>query len=217
MTPTGTAVEFLCGKVLDTAWSEATRLLLKKRLERAREILIDELSKGNISLQDIDDRDEAAAMVFEYADAAVRGTARRNLRLIAQVMAGSLTTPRIYADEFLRWSRIIADLTQDELITMAAFYKRHERKNDGFSGPITQLRTLIHWQFEQVVAELVASGVAKEEKDVRATLQALGRHGLVLQQPQDGMFVYSVGSNLEALMRLSDIEAVLQEPPRWGK
>jgi hypothetical protein len=123
----GKVAAWVSGKVLDVAWDQAKSHLMARRAGTARKILIEELERGDANPADVDDVDEAAAMVFEYANAAERGAARRNLRLLAQVLAGSIITKPIYADEFLRWSRILADLTREEILVLGLYLQGYER------------------------------------------------------------------------------------------
>jgi hypothetical protein len=109
-------------ELLPKAFEGFARSLMARRAEIARAILLDEIARCDATVGDIDDVDEAAAIAFEYLDATRRGAARQNLRLLAQIAAHEVTAQPIYADDFLHWSRILADLSYEELVTLAKFH-----------------------------------------------------------------------------------------------
>jgi hypothetical protein len=194
--------EYLGGKVLDIAWDGAKQRLLGKRLETARRLLIEELSRGNATLADVEDADEAAAMVFEYADAAARGTARRNLRFLAQLLAGEVVRKPMYADDFLRWSGIIAQLSQDELIVLATLHQE-AAASDHPQMP-----------FINTQDKLLKSGVVKDQNDLLGHLQALTRTGFILQGPLGNASMWHFTTAGNRVMEMARMNDVLAEPPR---
>ncbi|MDR3526902.1 MAG: hypothetical protein P4L57_06445 [Rhizomicrobium sp.] len=203
-------VGWIGNEVLDAAWSEAMRRIMKCRAETSRNMLLEELERGTALMMDIEDEDEAAAMVFEYANAAEHGAARRNLRMLAQILVGALVTPPIYASEFLRWSRIIADLTREEIIVLAHFYRAN--KEPGFMD--TKLPDYRGLQ-KRVLLELQRLGVMDKIIDLTSTLGALERTGLVVYSVAGfGGAYHRITPKLEKLMALIRIEDVLAEPNR---
>jgi hypothetical protein len=127
--------------------------------------------------------------------------------MMAQVLAGKLRTSPIYADEFTKWSRILSELTQEEIIVMATYYSAQE------SDP-TQDGTKMPRALAATAAEMKQRRLCESEDDVRAILQSLGRYGLFLQGSAYGGIVYSCTSRLAELMKLIHIDAVLAEPER---
>jgi hypothetical protein len=192
-------VPWLAGEVFDLALSDAWRRLMERRATTARRILIEELERGNARLEDVSDRDEAAAMVFEYAEAAKRGAARRNLRLIAQVMANSLKqTPPVYADDFLRWATLLASLSREE-ISLAATMLRlwsHPLAKSSVSGTTLAVK-----------AELIGSGkLFPNESEFDATAFALSRTGLVIPVSGYGGTHHQPTKRLEILANMARLE-----------
>lgn len=94
--------------------------LTASRVEAAREILVDELKRGQKTIFDVPE-DELAAVTFRYARAAVEGAARLNLRLLAAVAAGQIEGSGLYADEFLRHADVLASLRREEVLLLGAF------------------------------------------------------------------------------------------------
>jgi len=205
------ASKWLLGEVFDLGLGEALAQVLRRRGEAAREILQQQLARAEINIADSADRDEAAAMVFGYIEAARQGAARRNLRMLAEIMSKKLATPPIYASEFLRWSRLLADLGPEEIITLARF---HEVHHDGAfdKGPGPKDLDGLTKKLEQMLVEV---GAAKNSLDVQSILGALQRTGLI---------VYSAGGfggawhlptpRLDELLKLVNIEEVIAEPDR---
>jgi hypothetical protein len=204
-------VAWLAGEVFDLSLGEALGRVMRRRAEGARHILQEELSRAQINVADAADKDEAAAMVFEYTEAARQGAARRNLRMLAQIMAGQLVTPPIYANDFLRWSRIVADLSREEIIVIAAFHREFEDP-----PPSHPERTI----FRRVADSLTKSSVVRSGDDLEAVVQGLSRTGLFIQQSgatggaMAGGTIYVPSPRLSDLMKLVNIEEVLGEPDR---
>jgi hypothetical protein len=181
-----------------------------RRAQAARDILQEQLARAEINIADAADKDEAAAMVFEYAEAARQGSARRNLRMLAQIIAGELATPPIFASEYLRWSHILADLSRQEIIALAKLHQVHQMP-DYFVGDQKQWNEIE----ARVLLDLQQQGVVSTKIELHSILGALQRTGLV---------VYSAGGfggawhlpspRLDALLKLVDIEAALAEPDR---
>lgn len=192
-------------------WSELVPLVLEKgigaiwarNLRAKSKILLDELSRGNIPLQEVADVDEAAAMVFEWGFAAQRGAAKRNLRLLAQVFVGLLKqTPLLYADEFLRWSGVLADLSREEIILLATLHK-HWQKNKNEPEATIPVNT--------AKAELVGEfKTFTTDEEFNLTAAALIRTGFLVLLP--GFEAYpKTTSKLDALLNIARIEDVLAE------
>jgi len=187
--------------ILEKGWG----VISKRKAKITAEILLDELARGNAHLQDAADVDEVAAMVFECAFAAQRGAARRNLRLLAQVLVGIIRQgPPLYADEFLRWSRVLADLSREEIILLATLHKHWQENKSSKEVTIPVAATK---------AELVGDHktfATIEEFDLTAA--SLIRTGLVVLLPGwDGASFPKTTSRLELLLSIARIEDVLAE------
>lgn len=202
--------------VAAAAWSELVPQVLKKslgailkrRAQIASEILLDELSRGNALIHEVADVDEGAAMIFEYGFAAQRGAARRNLRLLAQVFVGLLKqTPPLYADEFLRWSSVLADLSREEIVLLAVLHKCWQKNRDekDVAIPVNAAKS-----------ELVGSDkVFSNDEEFSYTAAALIRTGLVVLLPGwDGMSFPKTTAKLDKLLRIAQIEDVIAESER---
>lgn len=111
---------------MGAAGGEVIKRILRKRAEAAREILVDELRRGQKFKEEISE-DEVAAVIFRYMRAAEEGAARRNLRFLAAVAAGQASHDGLYADDFLRWADVIASLAPEEVVVLGVAFRLGEK------------------------------------------------------------------------------------------
>ncbi|PDT14317.1 hypothetical protein CO670_23815 [Rhizobium sp. J15] len=102
------------------------RALIRKRAQKARDILLEEIRLGNRPIT-FENADEAAAITYRYMRAAEEGTARTNLRLLARVIVGSAEGPGLYADDFLRWADVLAGLRREEVIVLGVMQRLNDQ------------------------------------------------------------------------------------------
>jgi hypothetical protein len=177
--------------------------VMKYRASVSAKILLDELSHGTARIEDVADKDEAAAMVFEYMSAAQHGAARRNLRLLAQVFTRIVQqTPPLYADEFLRWSRVLADLSREEIILLATLHKHWQKNRNEPEATIP---------VNAAKGELVGKyKTFSTDEEFHLTAAALIRTGFLILLP--GFEAYpKTTSKLESLLQIVRIDDVLAE------
>jgi hypothetical protein len=181
--------------------------LLRNRRTAAQAILREELARGTKSLHDVPDEDAAAA-VFRYLRAAQEGTARRNLRLMAQVMANlEPKSPTLYADEFLALADTLASMRREELIVVAALY-RAERTVEQRPRVLIDEK-IIDEANHEMRANLRAAGVFAAEGDIDQWLASAMRTGLVIGRSAWGGMSFYTSSLMGKLVQLADIEGVL--------
>lgn len=86
----------VCGvpgaSTLGMTFSAAVEGVMARRRDNAREILLGELCKGEAFVDQAASIDEWVAVLLRYSRAALEGTARLNLRLMAKVMAAQAQT-----------------------------------------------------------------------------------------------------------------------------
>lgn len=186
--------------LIKDVFSHALGNLMKRRAKEASEILLAALEDGEKQLVDIEEVDEVAAMVFQYAAAAQHGAARRNLELMAQVFHGLLMqSPPLYADEFLRWSHLLEDLTREEIVLLATLHRLEQRPE----SEREEHRPVATARIELVGANNVFSTV--EEFDATAT--ALTRTGFVVLHPGwDGSSHPKTTSRLAKLLKYATLD-----------
>jgi hypothetical protein len=184
------------------------RQLMCRRLERARDILLEELSLGEKRLPPTQ-IDEAVAITYRYFRAAQEGTARLNLRLLASVIAGQARLSALVADEFLRDADMIASLRREEVMLLAKLH--HAWGSDWLqqSSPPNRSEEGIRW----ATAQLVPS-VFEDRQSLEATAGALVRTGLLKMVPGVMGLCFSPTPLLARLVSLAPLEAAIAKETR---
>lgn len=136
------------------------------------------------------------AMLSRYLRAAQEGAAKRNLHLMAQVIAGMASQEAVDADAFLRHANMLADLSQDEAILLASILK--ETESDG--------------KPRNVGRDALAAGqplirkVFKDNRQLVEACAALVRTGYVMPlSGPDGHMAYRTTASYERLVELVDL------------
>ncbi|MET3925154.1 hypothetical protein [Devosia sp. 2618] len=185
-----------------SAWQKLTA----NRTEQARQILIEELRLGQKLIGDVPDA-ELASVTFRYARAAVEGTARLNLRLLAAVAAGQMREKALYADEFLRHADMLASLSKEEVLLLGEFSR---------AEAVPRPTEATKHQIWQTVKDEMQHLHNHSEDETRALAVSCTRSGLISLENGpwvEPMFPVSTKS-LRALNALADIEGVLHRHRR---
>jgi hypothetical protein len=206
----------LCGVGLSnfggTVAGHALQQLIRKRLDDARDIVLEEIQRGDRLPIEPADGDEVVAIVFKYLTAAREGTARRNLRLMARIMRGQAATRSLYADEFSRFASVIASLTYEEVCTVATTYRiRKALLPKGSGQPIHNMRNMLD---QEISNRLVGKDcLFRQKEDLEATRAALQRTGLIYLAGtgSSGNAVYAEAPLLDQLGDLAKLEDPLPE------
>lgn len=177
----------------------ALKAMLKRRLEAAREIALEEIRVGDRSLWEAEP-DEVVAIVYRYLRAAQEGAARINLRLLARVIAGQAHMGNLKADEFLYYADILASLRREEIIALA---KIHHLDLQMSAASPPDKKALCD-AFEK---ELVPS-IFSSQDELLATCMGVTRTGLVLEQTDYMLFDYRASPLLHRLVALAPFEGL---------
>ncbi len=180
------------GAVAGIALSE----LMKKRAEDAREIALDELRRGAVTLREAGEPEEVVAVLHRYLREAREGRARLNLRLMAKIMAGQAYRGNLVADEFLYYADLVASLRREEVMLVAAVLK-----HDG--------------DMSRIAAELVPQPFASSS-DLNAASAAVTRTGLIYND-NEGLSTtanrYRPSPLLKRLAQLVRFDDALRQEP----
>lgn len=180
--------------------------LFEKRLETARDILTEQLSRGDKTLSDVAELEEVVAITYRYARAAQEGAARLNLRLMAKVIAGQAHLGNLVADKFLYYADLLASLRREEVILIATLRKNlhsdavkqvDEGKQAGRAQTVT-------------IEELVPS-LFKSSEHLKAVASATTRTGLVVAESLLGGMAYVTTPLLDTLLSVASFEDALRE------
>ena len=187
------------------AASEALACVFKRRLDKAREILLDELRKGNAAEMEIANIDESVAIIYRYMRAAQEGAARLNLRLLAKIIAGKAISRSLFSDQFLRYSEILASLSREEVVLLATLYSSTlNSEKIGGSGHEKSPSA------DKLSREKLVGTLFRTRDEYEAAAGALLRTGLVLATSGWGALVYSISPAMRELAATVDFEDILR-------
>lgn len=163
----------LPGSVAAVLGETAAQALERRRRDRL-EAFVDELRHAEVCIHDADEAAELALMLHRVDRAATEGTARVNLRLMAQVIHGQASLGRLVADEFLHYAELIASLRREEVVLLGTAHRESgAAQGESFAlvkaGPV-----------------LLSTGFFRNEEHFVAVENALTRTGLVWAEPTVG-------------------------------
>lgn len=184
-------------------FSAAIRTLLDRRQQIAFDILLEEIASGNVNRADVP-AESLAAPVYRYLRAAREGSARLNLRLLAQVISGKASTQTLIADEFLYLADTIASLRREEIILIATMQRLAE--NVSVEDPASRILKI----WNKTVLELAP--IFGTEAHVAAVAQSASRTGLVLIT-WSWQIHYFISPLAQELTALAPFEAALEREP----
>lgn len=199
----GIALSWLVKKAAEEVGTRTFEAVIKDVMERradsARSIAIEEITAGRGDvLLDAPRTDEFVAIVWRYLRAAEEGAARTNLRLMAAVIAGKPSSPPLYASEFLRWSDLVASLSEAEIVLLATLH-RECTIGGKHTGDHAARRSLIPRHF-------------LDDEDFNLTGHALIRTGLIVQT---GLLLSDEGEGLGGQFitskRMARLAAILSD------
>ena len=182
------------------------REYLNKRAEVGRDILFDQIGKGEISKIYAASEDESIAIIYRYGLAIREGAARRNLKLLALVIVGLARRDCLYADEFNKYAEMLARLSRDEILVIGTLH-RHRTKAERNRG--RSIST--HEWWPKAVEELVPLQFSSEEHVVAICCSAM-RSGLVLTPRDfDSSGEFATSPIMDEVAELVDIEEALKD------
>ena len=175
LTIAGDLLPVVTGIPLGNTLVESVTRLIEGRRRKARDILIEELRRGQALIESVGDVDEVAAIFLKYMRAAEEGAARLNLRLMAMAISGMGHKQTLTANRFLYYVAFLATLTREEVIAIATLYKnekllQNEKMPEDKAHSLARVRTK-----EELVPAFFPT-----ERHLNSTLQAATRTGLVL-------------------------------------
>jgi hypothetical protein len=172
---------------------------LEKRNRKAFEDIVSELERGaSEGVFEQDDVSEFVQMVLRIVNSMSKGTARRNLRLLARVIIGLKRNQAFEFDRFQRWANVLETLTRNEIILLGRAYRVLQRE----PPPRGQFWSLLR-------DDLVPNTFSGAELAELAA--ALLRTGLLLPVPALGNLNYVAGDSLKELGALAELERDLDD------
>ena len=146
---------------------------LDKKRKEAAEILISEIQNGYhgpIAFEE-HDVDPLIEIVYRFSKAVTDGSAKENLRFLAQVIAGLKKKKALDGDRFRRWAATLEQLTRDELLVLGLGYRLVAARNSKGADASNTF-----WQDIQSAME--TAGFRKDEFEPLCA--SLSRYGLLV-------------------------------------
>lgn len=183
----------------------ALNALLQKRTSAARELLLAEIQRGDVTLAGAE-VEEVVAILYRFLRSAQEGAARRNLRLLAQVIAGQAKRAAISADEFLYYANLLEPLRRDEIVFFGTLI-RH------WTSPSLVSQSSENRCLEAMAAtkrDLIPS-IVPSDADFAALVGSLTRTGFLTTHPAWDSPMYEPSPLLERVVRMVDFEAAAND------
>lgn len=174
--------------------------IINKKAEEARDILFEEIKSGNF---DNIDKDEFVFINYRYLRAAIEGTARLNLRLLAKVIKNQVINSCLKADEFLYYADLISSLRREEIILLGTYYKNWMN----LKGDNGQVKKSAENTQENLIPRIFTN-----KKDFKATLFSLSRTGFIFQT--DNLFdigFFHLSTLGEKICEMAEFEKAIEE------
>lgn len=185
----------------------------EKKLEESRDILVEEIQQGDFSRVDDDDK---ISLLHRYAQAAMNGAARINLRLLAKTINSLAQNEKlashIYANEFNRYATVLETLSDEEIQLLANLYilkkenedyiKQNREAEPGINAdPYTKLITSLEFTDPDRISV------------IQATAGALLRTGLIYQKDigYGGKISYCLSPFFDKIISLVDFQDALNK------
>lgn len=191
--------------------------LQRDRLEKARHILVRRLAKGEYwAITD----DDAAAALFTYLRAAEEGAARRNLEVIADLLATGAAEPTFAPNEFRAQARQLADLSRDEALALATLIRAHFNPATAYPDKADNSRGGFNpWELASYrIGEAGIPPTFKSRDEFWEACSGLVRTGWVkpVTGPAVGSIAYGPTGGLAKIARLVDLDAAIARAEAEG-
>ncbi|MCJ8507644.1 hypothetical protein MUU53_06915 [Rhizobium lemnae] len=167
---------------------------LAQKTQEAVEIALQELSRGNVEF-DEEDAQPFVAVLLRYSKAASEGAARRNLRLLMQIVVGLKRNKALREDAFRRWAGIVEHMTRDELMLVGQAIRLQGEIESGAVGEVERFWGLLLERMQEA---------GYSERETAAIAAAVSRSGLVIPVSAYGGLAYRASPWLSELYSLVD-------------
>lgn len=185
----------------------------EQKVSESRDILFDEIEQGCLDNMGEDDK---VSIMHRYMQAAMNGSARINLRLLAKAInnlkKGKKLSNPIYANEFNRYAQALETLSYEEIKVLAQLYDMREQQKKYIkenNAPMPGIRGNYAERF-CINLEYMRSDV--REKTI-ALLCSLLRTGLVYQDGIGALnsIQYILSPFFDEIIKLVDFQDALNK------
>lgn len=200
----GKSTDAVLGYLLERAIEPFGRYLAQRREDAISE-LQEELRLAGLSEEEYRTGDANGAAVLKLIRCAEEGTARVNLRMLAQIIASQWRVPPRTQDEFQFWASILASLTYEEIVFLGTLYRNTQQAKE--KGTLDTATTTLD-AMKASKEELSGGGrlFGSNPEEFELTASGLTRTGLVLAVSAFGAIQYKVTSRMDRLVKLIRLE-----------
>lgn len=187
------------------------RDLWSHQKEVARDELLRAFARGEVDEQHLISNRDFPSILVKYAAAARDCAARKNLRLLAEVISGLNRRKQLYTDEFERYADILSRMTRDQMIVSGRLLA-HLKTEFGchpLRAPIEDHDPAWQESTKTALANLRIELVPKvfpTQATLRVILSQLTASGLLLTDPILESTSYEPSHLLIELHDLTDLE-----------
>lgn len=192
--------------VPSTALRSLLGKFIEKRMEQAFKILLEELKKGKIDENTAASEDEKISIIYRYGLAAKEGAARKNLRLLAQVICGLARNNRLYTDEFHKYANVLSLLTKDQIYIIGKYASYMET----YAVEDEEYRKIRAAAWKAFVSEIIPAEYPTEQH-VLYIMNQLAGLGLIIQDTVIGGIVYNLSPLFNEIRSLTNFPDGLAE------
>ncbi len=168
----------------------------QRKLEEARDILIEELRAGGVSIEEAAAQDRLIEVIWRYLDASVGALSRQNQALMAKVIVGLHRADSLNVDKFEQFAGVVSKLTHDQILLVGRFYAHLESVQARRNGIDTTKAHLDAWKL--LVAELTPTPFASAHS-LEGEAGSLVAGGLIVMKSGFGSLLYEPGPKLYAI------------------
>lgn len=183
----------------------------EQKILESRDILFSEIEQGSF---DNIGNDDKVSVIHRYMQAAMNGSARINLRLLAKAInslsKGEKQSKPIYANEFNRYAQALETLSEDEIHLLASMYEY--RKNARL--PYTRITARgIEWEndFLQNFSQHYRYENKISEEEYISMCSALLRTGLIYPRTYIRETTYDLSPFFDEIVTLVDFQDALKK------
>jgi hypothetical protein len=114
--------------------------------------------------------------ILRFQDASIKGMARRNMRLMAQIIAGRVAASDLRADDFLDYLDRLSRLSREEILLLGYILKAHKdlKPDNG------KLEGYTLW--DHLIAHHTGNEIFPDADTIEATAWGLGQSGFLWQR-----------------------------------
>jgi hypothetical protein len=195
-------VKELAKSGLGVGFGKALGQYFESRERAAFTILLEEIRSGDVHSSSIDPV-TFAGMAYRYHDAAMKGVARVNLRIIARLLANATSKQDIIPDEFNHFADVISSFRREELVFLVELYRQvtiWEASGKSYEKPLpwdSLLKALVPRPFN-------------DEHELLSVAQSASRSGFVIPGGGFGNSYY-MSPQGKRIIKMSAFEAALEQ------